>query len=128
MPADIDGLNTSYFAPNIMLMRYANVLLMKAEALNELGRTSEALPLINEVRKRADMPEINSTSQQEIRNRIEHERILEFPLENMRFYDLRRWGKTKDALHAAGRTNFDPSKHNFYPVPIQEVNTNNAID
>lgn len=128
MPADIDGLNTSYFAPNIMLMRYANVLLMKAEALNELGRTSEAVPLINEVRERADMPEINSSSQQEVRSQIEHERMLEFPLENMRFYDLRRWGKTKDALHAVGRTNFDPSKHNFYPVPIQEVNTNNAID
>jgi hypothetical protein len=128
MPPDIDELNTSYFAPNIMLMRYANVLLMKAEVLNELGRTSEAVALINEVRERADMPEMNGSSQQEVRNQIEHERILEFPLENMRFYDLRRWGKTKEALHAAGRTSFDPLKHNFYPIPIQEVNTNNAID
>ena len=56
MPADAAGLSAAYFAPNIVLMRYANVLLMKAEALNELGRTSEAIPLVNEVRKRAGMP------------------------------------------------------------------------
>lgn len=128
MPADYDGLTASYFAPNIMLMRYTNVLLMKAEALNEAGRTTEAITFINEVRERADMPAMSGTSQQEVRSQIEHERMLEFPLENMRFYDLRRWGKTKEALHAAGRTNFDPAKNNFYPVPIQEVNTNNAID
>ena len=128
MPADLDGLTTSYFAPNIMLMRYANVLLMKAEALNELGHTAEAITLVNKIRERADMPPMTGSTQMEVRNQIEHERMLEFPLENMRFYDLRRWGKTKEALHAAGRTGFDPSKHNFYPVPIQEINTNNAID
>ncbi len=128
MPADLSGLTTSYFAPNIMLMRYANVLLMKAEALNESGRATEAIALINQVRERADMPPMSGTSQQEVRNQIEHERMLEFPLENIRFYDLRRWGKAKEVLHAAGRTNFDPAKNNFYPIPIQEVNTNNAID
>ena len=128
MPADNAGLRTSYFAPNIMLMRYANVLLMKAEALNEAGRAPEAISIINEVRKRADMPEMKGSSQQEVREQIEHERMLEFPLENTRFYDLRRWGKTREALHAAGRTNFDPAKHNFYPIPIQEINTNNEIN
>lgn len=128
MPADYDGMYSNYFAPNIMLMRYANVLLMKAEALNELGRTADAIPLINEIRARADMPAMTGSSQAEVRAQIEHERMLEFPLENMRFYDLRRWGKAKEALHAVGRTEFDPAKHNFYPVPIQEINTNSAID
>lgn len=128
MPADVEGLNASYFAPNIVLMRYANVLLMKAEALNELGRSAEAIPVINEVRARADMPAMKGSSQQEVREQIEHERMLEFPLENMRFYDLRRWGKTKEALNRVGRTNFDPAKNDFYPVPIQEINSNNAIE
>jgi len=128
MPELYSELTTSYFAPNIMLMRYTNVLLMKAEALNELGRTSEAIPLINQVRARADMPPMNGTSQQAVRSQIEHERMLEFPLENMRFYDLRRWSKAKEVLHAAGRTNFDPAKNNFYPVPLQELNNNGAID
>jgi len=128
MPADYAGMSANYFAPNIMLMRYANVLLMKAEALNELGRTAEAIPLINEIRSRADMPAITGNSQAEVRAQIEHERMIEFPLENMRFYDLRRWGKVKEALNAVGRTGFDPAKNNFYPIPIQEINTNNAID
>ncbi|MDH6316100.1 hypothetical protein M2463_002266 [Parabacteroides sp. PH5-13] len=128
MPVDFEGLDMNYFAPNIVLMRYANVLLMKAEALNELGKTAEAIPLINEVRARADMPAMTGTSQEQVRAQIEHERIIEFPLENFRFYDLRRWGKTKAALDAVNRSTFDPAKHNFYPIPIQEVNTNNAID
>lgn len=128
MPADYAGMEMNYFAPNIPLMRYVNVLLMKAEALNELGRTAEAIPLIDEVRARADMPKMKGSSQADVRAQIEHERMLEFPLENFRFYDLRRWGKTKEALHAIGRTGFDPAKNNFYPVPIQEKNSNNAID
>ncbi len=128
LPADMEGLEMNYFAPNIPLMRYANVLLMKAEALNELGNTTEAISLINEVRSRADMPGMEGTTQQQVREQIEHERIIEFPLENFRFYDLRRWGKTKEALHAINRTGFDPAKHNFYPIPIQELNTNNAVN
>ena len=128
MPADMEGMEMNYFSPNIVLMRYANVLLMKAEALNELGKTTEAISLINEVRTRADMPAMKGTSQEQVRTQIEHERILEFPLENFRFYDLRRWGKAKEALTAVNRTGFDPAKHNFYPIPIQELNTNNAID
>lgn len=127
MPADFDGMNANYFAPNIPLMRYSNVLLMKAEALNELNRMSEAVSLINQVRERADMPAMEGTTQAEVRAQIEHERILEFPLENFRFYDLRRWGKTKQALDAIGRTGFDPAKNDFYPIPIQEINTNNAL-
>ncbi len=128
MPADYEGLDNNYFAPNIMLMRYTNVLLMKAEALNELGRTNEAIPLINEIRERADMPAMKGSTQSEVRAQIEHERMIEFPLENLRFYDLRRWGKTQETLHAVGRSTFDSSKHDFYPIPVQEVNTNNEIN
>ena len=74
MPADAAGLSAAYFAPNIVLMRYANVLLMKAEALNELGRTSEAIPLVNEVRKRAGMPAMKGATREAVRAQIEHER------------------------------------------------------
>lgn len=52
MPGNYDGLAANYFAPNIPLMRYSNVLLMKAEVLNELNRTPEAILLIDEVRER----------------------------------------------------------------------------
>lgn len=128
MPADMEGLEANYCAINIPLMRYANVLLMKAEALNELGRTSEALPLINEVRDvHGDMLPISEASQQDVRSRIEHERMLEFPLENWRWYDLRRWGKTAEALQAAGRAGYDSSRA-FYPVPLTEINTNDQLN
>lgn len=124
MPATYDALGKSYTDVNVTLMRYANVLLMKAEALNDLGRTSEAIPLINEVRNvHGNMPAMTGTTQSEVQAQIEHERMIEFPLENMRWYDLRRWGKTAEALTAAGRKGFDSSKL-FYPIPQTELNSN----
>lgn len=57
MPSTYEGLNQNYSAINVPLMRYANVLLMKAEALNEQGHPEQAIPLINEVRSvHGDMP------------------------------------------------------------------------
>ncbi|MEG1866691.1 MAG: RagB/SusD family nutrient uptake outer membrane protein, partial [Bacteroides sp.] len=112
---------------NIPLMRYANVLLMKAEALNELGQTAQAIPLINEVRSvHGAMPAMKGSTPADVKAQIEHERILEFPLENYRFYDLRRWGKAQEALTAAGRR-FDAEKHSFYPTPLIELNANDKI-
>lgn len=124
MPATYEALAQSTTDVNIPLMRYANVLLMKAEALNDLGRTGEAIPLINDVRRvHGNMPAMTGTTQAEVQAQIEHERMLEFPLENLRWYDLRRWGKTAEALTAAGRTGFDKSKL-FYPTPLTELNSN----
>lgn len=124
IPSTQDKMNQEFTAINIPLMRYSNVLLMQAEVLNELGRTGEAIPYINKVRNRADMPAMTGTTTAEVKAQIEHERILEFPLENYRFYDLRRWGKTKAALDAVGRTGFDASKNNFYPIPLTELQAN----
>lgn len=127
LPGDMEGMSANYCAINIPLMRYSNVLLLKAEALNEQGKTSEAIPLINEVRDaHGDMPAMTGTSQQEVRDQIEHERMIEFPLENWRWYDLRRWGKTKTALQAAGRAGYDDSRA-FYPVPLMEINANDML-
>lgn len=127
MPSDYNGLLTSNCAINIPLMRYSNVLLMKAEVLNEQGQTAQAIPLINEVRSvHGDMPSMVGTTQEGVRQQIEHERILEFPLENWRWYDLRRWGKLRTALEEVGRV-FNEEKNNFYPIPLTEVNTNDKL-
>lgn len=127
MPTDYVGLVTSNCAINIPLMRYSNVLLMKAEVLNEQGQSALAIPLINEVRAvHGDMPPMEGSSQEDVRRQIEHERILEFPLENWRWYDLRRWGKLKTALESVGRT-FDQDKNSFYPTPLTEINTNDKL-
>lgn len=128
MPADMDGMNNNYCAINVPLMRYANVVLMKAEVLNQQGHPEQAIPLINEVRKvHGDMPAMTGTSQEDVRIQIEHERMIEFPLENWRWYDLRRWGKLATTLAAAGRAGFDEAKNSFYPVPLTEINSNDQI-
>ena len=104
------------------------MLLMKAEALNEQGHPEQAIPLINEVRSvHGDMPPMTGTSQEAVRAQIEHERMIEFPLENYRWYDLRRWGKLSSALQAAGRTGFNEDKNSFYPTPLTELNANDAL-
>lgn len=127
LPATSEELLAERVGYNIPLMRYANVLLMKAEVLNEQGHPELAIPLINEVRDvHGDMPAMTGTSQAAVKAQIEHERILEFPLENYRFYDLRRWGKTQEALTAAGRR-FEAAKHNFYPIPLTELNSNDKL-
>lgn len=128
LPATYEGLSQNYCAINIPLMRYANVLLMKAEALNELGQSAQAVSLINEVRSaHGDMPAMQGTSQEAVRAQIEHERMLEFPLENWRWYDLRRWGKLQETMQNAKRNGFDENKHRFYPVPLTEINSNSEI-
>jgi tetratricopeptide (TPR) repeat protein len=129
MPPTLEALNQSRFANNIPLMRYANVLLMKAEALNELGRTPEAIPLINQVRDiHGDMPAMTGSSKEVVAAQIEHERIIEFPLENFRWYDLRRWGKLSEAMQAVERTGFSVDKHAYYPVPLTEINSNELLN
>lgn len=128
LPPTLEEFKGSRIAYNIPLMRYANVLLMKAEVHNELGHPELAIPLINEVRDtHGNMPPMKGTSQQDVRDQIEHERVLEFPLENLRFYDMRRWGIAKKVLHDMGRTNFDPDKHSFYPIPLTELNSNDKL-
>lgn len=127
LPRTAADLNKSRVPINLTLMRYSNVLLMKAEALNEQGKPELAIPLINLVRARADMPAMLGTSKEQVFAQIEHERTVEFALENLRWYDLRRWGKLQSAMTTAGRSNFNASKNSFYPIPQTELNSNNAL-
>ncbi|SDJ83532.1 Starch-binding associating with outer membrane [Catalinimonas alkaloidigena] len=108
---------------NIDFIRYADVLLMKAEALIELGRHAEALPLINQVRERAKasterlqkadgsnpsnyrietyVPGSNiDWTQENARKALQWERRLEFAMESPRFFDLVRWGIAEPTLNA----------------------------
>lgn len=125
-PANVDDYGTSRCAYNIPLMRYANVLLMKAEALNKQGHPDQAIPLINQVRNvHGNMPAMTGITQSEVQKQIEHERIIEFPLESYRWYDLRRWGQLSEALGSRG---FVESKHSFFPIPLWEVNANDRLN
>lgn len=72
---------------NFMVFRYAETLLNYAEAATELGRAPEALPKLNEVRKRAGIAEKQSATLEDVR----HERLVELAFENLRYWDLVRW-------------------------------------
>jgi len=131
---------------NYVYMRYAEVLLMKAEALNELNRPAEALDPLNAVRKRAResylydtgiagfgtiptdlLPDINVSGQAAVRDAIRHERRVELGLEFHRYFDLLRYGKTaaEDALADEG---FSYETDRYFLIPQAELDTNPLIN
>ncbi|MEO8237899.1 MAG: RagB/SusD family nutrient uptake outer membrane protein [Flavobacterium sp.] len=101
---------------DIKYLRYAEVLLMKAEALNELGQTSDAIPLLNQVRHRANLGDTPAVSQGDVRIAIWKERRVEMAFEHDRFFDLVRTGQAKAAFAADGKT-FTENKNELFPIP-----------
>ena len=114
-------------AINFRVIRYADVLLMQAEALNELGRTPEAYPLIDRVRSRVNLPPLAAgLSQDEMRQRILRERMFELGLEGQRWADLQRHGLITPALqaHDAEFQFFVAGKSELLPIPQTEIDLN----
>lgn len=116
---------------NERIMRYADILLMYAECLNEAGQTAQAYPYIQKVRSRVDLPDLAvvrpNMSQQDMRDQLAHERLLEFCLEGHRFDDIRRWGWLQDANKLAilkQRDNefgtYAPGRE-LFPIPQSEI-------
>jgi len=77
---------------NLVLLRLADIILLKAEALNVLGQTSDAIPLLNAIRARVDLPPTTAVSQTDVALAILNERRLELAFEGERWYDLLRFG------------------------------------
>jgi hypothetical protein len=113
---------------NIRVIRYADVLLMHAEAACELGNTTEALAKLEMVRERARagnaslLPKITTTDIAELRAKIHHERRIELALEWERFYDLVRWDEAKDVI-----PNFVVGKHELFPIPQTEIDKSEGV-
>ncbi len=83
-------------------IRFAEILLIYAEAENEANGPSEMVyDAVNRVRRRAALPPLaDGLSQDEMRQRIRHERRIELVFENHRWFDLRRWGTASEVLNA----------------------------
>ncbi|MCU7617025.1 RagB/SusD family nutrient uptake outer membrane protein [Chryseobacterium sp. PBS4-4] len=101
---------------NIRYLRYSEVLLMKAEAMNELGQTSNAATYLNLVRNRAGLGDTTAVSQADMRTAIYKERRLELAMEHDRWFDLVRTGQAQAAMAANGKT-FKVGTHEVFPVP-----------
>ena len=119
---------------NERLLRYADILLMYAETLNETGDTPGAYTYIQMVRTRAGLPNLATAkpglSQAGMREQIGHERFLEFPLEGHRFDDIRRWGWLQDPVKLAWLKSRDvefnsyASGREYFPIPQLEMDNN----
>jgi hypothetical protein len=103
-----ETINRAYGPTDFPIIRYADVLLMWAEALNEQGSTSDAVAKVNEVRARAGVGLLNSSAatavagQDDLRERIRNERRVEFPNEGINYFDELRWKSWKDKVFYAG--------------------------
>ena len=86
---DADGYNSP---DNEILIRLADIILLKAEALNQTSQTAQAIPLINQIRARVNLPATTASSQSDVAAAILNERRLELALEGTRWLDLLRAG------------------------------------
>ncbi len=123
---------------NWRYIRYADVLLLYAEVLNELGRTSEAYSFVDQVRQRVGVVKLSvinpSLNIDDMRKQIEHERIVELGNEGWRWFDLVRYGYLdsdagiaelqKHDFEFRGSSNGHPFRKgldNYLPIPKHDV-------
>lgn len=111
---------------NIRYLRYAEVLLMKAEALNELNDLVGAKTELNKVRTRAGLSNTTATTQADLRTAIWKERRVELAFEHDRWFDLIRTGQAQAALAIHGKT-FVVGKHELFPIPQTVVDESEGV-
>lgn len=101
-----EGMTTCASGNDNIIYRYADVLLMYAECLNETGSTASAADYLNQVRTRAGLANTTAATQEEMDIAIENERMLELCFEGHRWYDLVRRGRITEVIenHFAHRT------------------------
>ena len=102
---------------NWKVIRYADVLLLYAEALNENGKTVTALTYLNQVRTRAGLPGYSGLTQADARNKIITERRFELFAEGHRWFDLLRTGLAYSTLQSVGMKPYNV----LFPVPQAQI-------
>lgn len=117
---------------NHRIIRYADVILMLAEAANEMGDGATAAANLELIRDRASgnlgpartiVPTIAFMDQTQMRTAIKNERRFEFAMEGYRFYDLVRWGDAVNVLGSLGYTN----RARFYPIPQKAIDISGGV-
>lgn len=119
---------------NYYVIRYADVLLLYAEAENEAsGATANVYSAVNLIRQRVGMPNYPAgLTKDQMRSYIRDERRWEFALEHQRYFDLQRWGITGQVVTAAsplaGRKVFTEPRDYLWPYPQNEMDRNPAMN
>jgi hypothetical protein len=131
--SSVTGVNSD----NWPVYRYAQVLLMMAEAENELGKTNQAYPYINRVRNRAGLPNLQpGLTQSQFRKKVYHEERVELSFEDHRWFNLLRTGRAIKVMTKQGKAAKNLQPHIKepvyvikpfklkYPIPQREININ----
>jgi len=122
---------------NYIYLRYADLLLMKAEAFNETNNADSAKANLNKVRQRARtsfngtppvdlLADITTSDQNLLRTAIQKERRVELAQEFHRYFDLMRWGKAVAEVALGPDFNYETKR--YFPVPQAEIDANQAIN
>ena len=118
---------------NYIFLRLADIILLKAEALNETGDVAGAAALVNQIRTRAKLTATPASTQAAMKLAIEKERRLELAFEGHRWYDLKRTGRAIEVINAAKGVdgaslgyNLTPSKL-LWPIPQVELDKNSKL-
>jgi hypothetical protein len=122
-----------YMTSNLRVMRFAEVLLLHAEAAAHNGHEGEAVSDLNRIRARAGLEEGTWAGEAALMEEIEHQRLLELFFEGHRFYDLVRWhdaATVKSILTANKKqgAQYFQAKHKYLPIPQSEVDTNTELE
>lgn len=124
---------TTPSSQNYILIRLADILLLKAEALNENGDLQGAADLVNEIRARVNLNPITPTTQEAMRLSIEKERRLELAFEGHRWFDLKRTGRAIEVMsNVKGPNgealNYQPNENKLlWPIPQSELDNNTKL-
>lgn len=121
---------------NLRVMRFAEVLLLHAEACLGDNDVTGAMADINRVRVRAGLSELALTDKIEATKELRHQKLLEFAGENIRWYDLIRWYDTESALKdylirtkdSGQNISAMKEKHRYLPIPQGEVDGNSEVE
>tara|TARA_R110002096_G_scaffold11066_2_gene41284 strand:- start:2710 stop:4143 length:1434 start_codon:yes stop_codon:yes gene_type:complete len=116
---------------NFTALRYADVLLMYAEALNQNGKQDEAMVYLNMVRERAGLTEVSGLDQAALTAALAQERRVELFLEGHRWFDLVRTGKLLTEMNAyfeRNNLNFEVQAYKtIMPIPLREIDINPSL-
>ena len=119
-----DGVKELNYTTNWRLLRYAEVLLLAAEAYNAEGQDDKARAELNKIRFRAGLADVSTTlTGTDLFDAIVNEKFLELAHEGQRFWDLVRWGRASTELSADGYT----STNDLFPIPISEIDKNSEL-
>ncbi len=103
-------------AKNLRILKYSDILLIRAEAAFQIGLSGEAVNRINEIRTRAGLAEVTSVTLESILN----ERRWEMAMEHDRWFDIVRTGQAQSAMAINGKT-FLVGVHNLFPIPLDQI-------